>query len=142
MLILPLAQVNVKPSMAKHIPRLSPFLIERHDVIEFMEQRLVRDTCDTQRLFLIYGMGGSGKTQTAAFFARRNKNRCGSSHRSTIEFVDQYADTNISSSSMPARSRVSKPIYSPPFVHWEECILKTPSKTHSGFWPIPTIATG
>jgi hypothetical protein len=77
MLILLLAQVNVKPSMAKPIPRLSPFFIERHDVIDFMEQRLVRDTCDAQRLFVIYGMGGSGKTQTASFFGRRNKDRYG-----------------------------------------------------------------
>jgi Cdc6-like AAA superfamily ATPase len=63
--------------MAKPIPRLSPYFIERNDVFNFMEQRLTRDTCDTQRLFIIYGMGGTGKTQTAAFFARRNKNRYG-----------------------------------------------------------------
>jgi hypothetical protein len=31
------AQVDVKPGMAKPIPRLSPFFIERHDVFKFME---------------------------------------------------------------------------------------------------------
>jgi DNA transposition AAA+ family ATPase len=61
--------------MAKSIPRLSPFFVERHDVFEILDQRLIRDACDGQRLFVLYGMGGSGKTQTASFFARRNKNR-------------------------------------------------------------------
>jgi hypothetical protein len=73
------AQVKVRPGKAKPIPRLSPFFIERHDVFEFMEQRLIRDQCDTQRLFILHGMGGSGKTQTASFFARRNKDRYDSS---------------------------------------------------------------
>jgi hypothetical protein len=64
--------------MAKPIPRLSPFFLERDDVLGFMEQRLVLDSCDTQRLFVIHGMGGSGKTQAASFFVRRNKHRYGS----------------------------------------------------------------
>jgi hypothetical protein len=72
------AQVDVKPAMAKCIPRLSPFFIERRDVFDFMEQRLIRDACNTQRLFVIYGMGGSGKTQIASFFGRQNKDRYGS----------------------------------------------------------------
>jgi dephospho-CoA kinase len=30
---------------------------------------LIEEACDNQRIFAIYGMGGSGKTQTASFFA-------------------------------------------------------------------------
>jgi hypothetical protein len=73
------AQVDLAPSMAKSIPRLTPFFIERRDITEFMEQKLIRDSCDTLRLFVVHGMGGSGKTQTASFFGRRNKNRYRSS---------------------------------------------------------------
>jgi hypothetical protein len=81
------AQVEVKPATAKPIPSLSPFLIERHDVFDFMEQRLIRDRVDTRRLFVIHGMGGSGKTQTASFFARRNKHRYGSFPRLPIALI-------------------------------------------------------
>jgi DNA transposition AAA+ family ATPase len=69
------ATVEAKPATTKSVPRLSPFFVERDDIFQFMEQRLIQDPCGTQRLFVIYGMGGSGKTQTASFFARRNKNQ-------------------------------------------------------------------
>jgi hypothetical protein len=70
-----LAQVKTNSTTAKSVPRVSPYYITREGVYDTMERCLVHDPGYDQRLFVIFGMGGVGKTQSAAFFARRNRNR-------------------------------------------------------------------
>jgi flagellar biosynthesis GTPase FlhF len=73
--LLLLAHVKTNATTAKSVPRLSPYYVTRDEVYDSMERCLIRDFGGDQRLFVIMGMGGVGKTQSASFFARRNRDR-------------------------------------------------------------------
>jgi hypothetical protein len=70
-----IAHVKTKKAIAKAVPRLTPYYIPRDEVSEYMSQCLLEDSFDGQKIFVIYGMGGVGKTQLSSYFERKNRSR-------------------------------------------------------------------
>jgi len=48
----------------------------RKEPMEAMERALLKDEESTQRIMLLSGLGGAGKTQLALKFARDHETRC------------------------------------------------------------------
>ncbi|KAJ4469884.1 P-loop containing nucleoside triphosphate hydrolase protein [Lentinula aciculospora] len=63
-----------------HCPKSTPTFTGRENVLAeltdfFSEALLSEETERTEKIFLLYGLGGAGKTQTALEFVRRFKSR-------------------------------------------------------------------
>jgi SpoVK/Ycf46/Vps4 family AAA+-type ATPase len=61
--------------MAKRTPAVSPYYVERPEAYTKMESSLLGNKLNSQKIFVLYGMAGSGKTQSAAYFEQENRTR-------------------------------------------------------------------
>ncbi|KAG9055369.1 hypothetical protein FS842_002391 [Serendipita sp. 407] len=62
--------LNKSKQSAHGLPPLSPFFVPRYEPMKKIIEGIVDDMEDEQKVFILSGLGGSGKTQLAIKFAR------------------------------------------------------------------------
>lgn len=58
--------------MAKPVPRLTPYYVERPEIYESIVNCLNINHSEGQKLYVLCGMAGTGKTQLSSYYKHRN----------------------------------------------------------------------